>query len=201
VETLDLDEPGPDPPPVPPPRGDRRRRRRWWVASAVVLLVVLTLFGVDQRSRYRENDALIDQVSGTQSALAYADGRIGSAVQYTRPALTSAAVPESVRAGLRAIVQKEAAARVAPLLTRRQALADVPVRSWHHDQVRAKTAYAAYLDARIAAYRAISVDLRVLFRPGTESTRRRVTARRALLDLDLAPKQAAEVERLLDTAP
>jgi hypothetical protein len=200
VETLDLDEPGPDPPPAATAGRGRRHRRWWWVAAAVVL-VVLAAFAVDQRSRYRENDALIEQVTRGQSALAYADGRIGSAVGYTRPALTSNAVPERVRAGLRAIVQKEAAARVEPLLRQREALAAVPVRSWHHDQVRAKKTYAAYLDQRIAAYRAISLDLRILFRPQPETTRRRVEARRALLDLDLAPKQTAEVERLLDTAP
>jgi hypothetical protein len=182
MDTYDLDE---DPGPANAP-GTRHDSRRHWSAVLVVLLVVISsavAIGVDQRRRAEEFTALVDQVTRGQAAIRYSDARIQSMVQQTSPMLISARAPARVRAGLRQLVQQAAADRVAPTQVRRDAVAGLEVAGWHGEQSRARDAYLEYLDQQIAFLRAVSVDLRTLYRPRVEGGRRLATARQALLEV------------------
>jgi hypothetical protein len=164
----------------------RGLRRRWWVALAglvLVLVIAPVAVGADERSRGREFDALVHQVTLGQSAVRYSDAGIQSMVQYTSPQLTSARTPANVRASLRKIVQQAAADRLEPMRIRRDAVAGLPVRRWHGEQRQARDAYLAYLDRKIALLRTVSVDLRALYQPHPENERALAVARDALLKL------------------
>lgn len=199
MDTYDLDEADPATADDPP---DHRRgpQRRWWPAALVVALVIVTTavaIGTDQRGRAREFSALLAQVTRTQASITYSQGQIQAMVGYTSPQLTSARAPASVRAGLRQIVQKAAADRVAPLRTRRAAVADLPVGRWHGRQRRARDAYLAYVDQRLGFVQAVAADLGALYRPDPLAQPVQAAARAALLAVSPNAATSAQIRALL----
>ena len=199
MDTYDLDEADPATADDPP---DHRRgpQRRWWPAVLVVALVIVTTavaIGTDQRGRAREFSALLAQVTRTQASITYSQGQIQAMVGYTSPQLTSARAPASVRAGLRQIVQKAAADRVAPLRTRREAVADLPVGRWHGRQRRARDAYLAYVDQRLGFVQAVAADLGALYRPDPLAQPVQAAARAALLAVSPNAATSAQIRALL----
>jgi hypothetical protein len=197
VDSYDLDDDPAGPGPVAAPTR-RARLTRWWPALVVLVMVsAIALYGVDQRDRDRELTALLAQVEQGQAALRYSDARVQAMVQYTSPQLLSARAPDRVRASLRAVVQQAAADRLQPMSRRRDALAQLSVTGRHTDLYRARAAYLAYLDERIAGLRAVSADLRVLYQPQPRAQRLLTEARNALLRATSADRSAARIRELL----
>jgi hypothetical protein len=181
VDTYDLDDVrGTD---DPGRAVGRRSRRTWWWSIAVVLLLVIAAAGFvrEEQARGREFDALLAQVTQAQSAVQYSDARLAAIVQYTSPQLLSARAPARVRASLAALVQQAAAGRVAPMQAQRNRVATRSTGRWHPVDGRARDAYLAYLDDRIAFLKAAADDLDVLFKPQPNGPRLRAAARKALL--------------------
>ena len=204
MDTYDLDDPEVEadrngPGTDPASRSGRSRSRSvWWGAAGLVLLLVAGMgFGHDERTRAREFDALMEQVTQGQSAVRYTDARIQAITAYVSPQLLSARAPASVRAGLGTIVQQVAAGRIAPMQAHRDDVAALSVARWHGAQRRAQAAYLAYLDDRIEFARAVSADVDALFRSRPAPSPRLAEARKALLAVSPDPSAASQVRDLL----
>jgi hypothetical protein len=185
--------------PAPAAASTRRGRlTRWWPALVVLAVVTaVALYGVDQRDRDRELEALLVQVEQGQAAVRYSDARVQAMVQYTSPQLLSARAPDRVRASLRALVQQAAADRLEPMRRRRDAVAQLPVADRHGELRRARAAYVSYLDERISVLRAVSTDLRALYQPQTKAQRLLTEARADLLAVSSEDGSTERIEQLL----
>ena len=138
----------------------------WLLLGAIVGLLLVG----DGVARRLEADALLDRARQGQATVAFADRRVTATVQYASPQLTSPDAPAAVRADLQALVRREAAGQVASLRRRRDQADRTPVLPWHRPLRRARTAYVAHLDARLARLQAVSQDLSALYirPPGLE---------------------------------
>lgn len=157
------------------------RSRRTLVGLVLLALLATGVVVADDAVRRSEAAALVRRAAAAQDAVRYADGRVAATTHYTLPLLVSAAQPTQVRAGLARLVEREAAAQVAPVQRERAAVAEVRVLPWHGAQRRAQRALLAYLDARVQHLRAAAADVRVLFRSDPALAERLDQARAALL--------------------
>jgi hypothetical protein len=197
VDSYDLDDDLDRPAPAAP-AARRNRLTRWWPVLVVLVMVsAIALYGLDQRDRERELDALLVQVERGQAAIRFSDARVQAMVQYASPQLLSARAPERVRASLRAIVQKAAADRLPPMHQRRAAVARLSVAGWHTDVRRARAAYLAYVDERIAVLLAVSANLRALYQSQPQAQRLLTEARSALLMVVSEDRSAERIRQLL----
>ncbi len=162
---------------------------------ALLGLVVLAVLG-DGAARRHETGQLFDRVAAAQASLTYADRRLAGLVAYTSPQLSSPDAPPAVRQSLRAVLQDEAADRLPPLATRRDAVAGVRLLPWHGEERQARDDYLAYLDLRQQALREAAADLDVLYQRRPKTTRARERAWAALRRLGSGGQQA-RVDELL----
>jgi hypothetical protein len=164
-----------------PPAGRRRpalpggRRLVVPLVVAAVLLVV-----ADGAQGRRETDQLLTRVAAGEAAATYADRRLSGTVEYTSSQLSSPQVPAAVRAGLRRLVEGEAAGQVPALRRARVRLAAVRVLPWHEGQRQARAASVRLLDARTRRLQEVSRDLDRLYVRGREPDASARAARRAL---------------------
>ena len=160
--------------------GERRAATSLPVRLLLGAVLVLLLVG-DGAARRLEADALLDRARDGQATVAFVDRRLAATVQYASPQLTSPTAPAAVRDDLQALVRREAAGQVADLQRSRDQAEGSPVLPWHRTHRRARAAYVAHLDARLAWLRAVSQDLSPLFarQPGLQEQLE--TARAALV--------------------
>ena len=159
--------------------GERAARLPGHVRLLLGAVLGLLLVG-DAAARRLEADALLERARQGQATVTYADRRISATVQYASPQLSSPTAPAAVRADLRALVRREAAGQVASLQRRRDEAASTPALPWHRTHRRARTAYVAHLDARLARLRTVSEDLSALYVPQPGLEERLQAARTAL---------------------
>lgn len=173
--------------------GGEQRRAAASLSVRLLLGAVLVLLLVgDGAARWLEADALLERAREGQATVAFAERRLTAIVQYASPQLTSPTVPAAVRADLQALVRREAAGQVGGLQRRRDRASRSPVLPWHRTHRRARTAYVAHLDARLAWLRAVSQDLSALYarQPGLEE---QLQAARAALAAAVGDSRANDV--------
>ena len=133
-------------------------RRRWRTTAllAVATLLAAGAWSVDHIRRVAEFDALTGCVQAGETAATYVSLRIWARADYILPAVFR--LPPDLRAGLFELVADGAATDTPQLVEAREGCrADRPQR-WHTALGRARTAYLAYLDARLDVDRAIARD-------------------------------------------
>jgi hypothetical protein len=141
----------------------------------------------DRALRSLELDRLLDRVRAGQDALAYADGRIQATIHYGLPALLSASVPAHVRVSLGHLVEGAARDRVPDVAEGRRRVVRCRVAPWHDAIRRARSAYAAYISARLTYLRSGSRHLDVLLTPHLELEAALQKAERTLLAAGARP--------------
>ena len=153
-------------------------------ALLLVLALVLGLGGVAANSvaQHRELDQLLARVLAAQGAIAYSNHRVAATVDYTRPLLFSASVPEHVRSGLQKLIEDAAATQVDGVAVERDRAGGVLVLPWHRALRRAQADLVDYLDARVAYLRAVAADQHVLYVAHPDLDRLLDRARKAFRD-------------------
>lgn len=146
--------------------------------------MVLGIGGVAINSvfEHRELDRLLARAVDAQGAIAYSNHRVAATVDYTRPLLFGASVPDRVRAGLQQLVEDSAATQVDGVAAERNRTRAVSVLPWHRALGRARAALVTYLDARVAYLRSVAADQHVLYVEHPELDRLLDSARSAFRD-------------------
>ena len=132
-----------------PPRLGRRTRA---LLLALAVLAAGSAWAVDQQRRNAEFGTLLAAVRQGQATIDDCDRRVASMIEYVSPLLHAAKTPSDVRAGLQQVVHASALQAAARLRTEARAVAAINVLPWHRQQVAARDAYAADLNARAAYY-------------------------------------------------
>lgn len=133
-----------------------RRRVRTAALLVVAALLAAGAWSVDHTRRVAEFNALTGCVQAGETAATSVSLSIWARADYILPAVFR--LSPDLRAGLFELVGEAAAAGTPPLVDAREGCrADRPQR-WHTSLGRARTAYLAYLNARLNVDRAIARD-------------------------------------------
>jgi hypothetical protein len=121
------------------------------VGTATVIVVVLAASGswADRLARNHEFDALTTTIDSSQQSVSFDVQQLVSTRSYTMPLLVTSS-SATVRAGLAKLIDQAAKDRLVDLQAQRRRVDGVFIVSWHHAERKARAAYVAYLDARIA---------------------------------------------------
>ncbi len=161
-----------------PPRPAGRRCTA--IALAGILALGLALLAGDRWLRAQEFHALVDRVGAGQATVAYADGRILSAVSYTSPALGSADISPEVARSLEQLIQGTAAGQEAAVGAGLDRTARTRVLPWHTAQRLARARCVAYLAGRRDYLAQVAASFDVLYRSSPDARRQLLAARAAL---------------------
>lgn len=175
------------------PHGHPRRRLLVTVLAGLALAAAVA----DQQVRAAEFDALLAQARAGQSAISYADGRIGATVQYASPVLGSSQTSSRVRASLEGIVSAEAARQAEALRDRAAASAAIRVLPWHSAHREARRAYTGYLAATAAYLQRVAADFDALYGRPPELAARLGAAARAYDAAAPGSRAATDARQLL----
>lgn len=175
------------------PHAHPRRR----LLLAVLAGLALAAAVADQQVRAAEFDALLAQARAGQSAVSYADRRIGATVQYASPVLGSSDTLPRVRASLETIVEAEAGRQAEALHDQAAASAATRVLPWHGAQRKARHAYTAYLAAKAAYLQSVAADFDALYGRPPELAARLAAAASAYDAAAPGPRAATDARQLL----
>jgi hypothetical protein len=133
-----------------------RRRVRATALVVAAALLAAGAWSLDHARRASEFDALTGCVQAGEAAATYVSLRIWARADYIRPAVFR--LSPDLRAGLYGLVGEAAAAGTPVLVQARDGCRAQRPQRWHTALGRARTAYLAYLDARLDVDRAMARD-------------------------------------------
>jgi len=133
-----------------------RRQVRTTALLLVAALLAAGTWTVDHTRRVAEFDALTRCVQAGETAATYASLRIWARADYILPAVFRLSPDQ--RAGLLTLVSEAATADTPQLVKAREGCRVEHPQPWHTALGRARTAYLAYIDARLDVDRAIAGD-------------------------------------------
>ena len=136
------------------------RRRALWIVLALV--VALAAAGVWWTEHLRQ-DADLALASAAQEArdrTASGEAKVLSTLTYASPMIWSTSVPEDVRAGLRRLVEKEAAGVSSGLARLHEDVAGTIVLPWQGPQEKERDQVLALIEAERHRFDRIAADAR-----------------------------------------
>jgi len=139
-----------------------RERRRAPVAAAVVVALIGALAAGflwwSDSVRRSANEELLATFAESSARADAGERSVQGTLAYASPLIWSASVPESVRAGLRALVEASAAEVARDLARTRDRVAGVPILPWQQPQLAARDELLALIDAEQQRFAGIAAD-------------------------------------------
>jgi len=142
--------------------GDEPSRRFRFVLPAVIVLVAVVALVAwwSESVRHRADETLATAATEVQQDARAGQAKVLSTLSYASPMIWSSEVSESVRSGLRKVVQGSAAQVVVGLRAVREDVASTRVLPWQSDQVHDRAAVLALVDAYLGRFQEIAADAR-----------------------------------------
>jgi hypothetical protein len=176
--------------------GARRRPGRTVLVLFVVLVLLISGWWLDHRDRRQAFERILTCVDAGQSALSHGSAQLSMINNYIQPALRPDVSPE-LEAGLYRLVAQTAARALPPIERARTGCRAVSIHRWQPGLRSAQGSYLSYLEARITALQAASIDGEQAFADQSELDESRDRARDRLTAVAPDRAQAQRAQRLL----
>ena len=135
------------------PRPPSRRPRAALIVAIVVLVVIGGLFAWWNDSvRKNANAVLASALQDVDQRATAGQARVLSTLAYSYPMIWSTSVPDSVRAGLRAVVESSAHDVAEELRSVRADVVGVRILPWQSAQEQARVQVLGLVDAELARF-------------------------------------------------
>jgi hypothetical protein len=138
--------------------GEEQSRRFRFVLPVIVGLVAWW----SENVRRQADETLATATVQVEQDARAGQARVLSTLSYASPMIWSSEVSESVRSGLRRVVQGSASEVVDGLRAVREDVASTRVLPWQADQVRDRAAVLALVDAYLGRFEEIAGDARAI---------------------------------------
>jgi hypothetical protein len=140
---------------------ERERRRAPRVVAAVVLAVAVAAAGFlwwADSVRADANAELAAAFAESSARATTGEGQVQGTLAYASPMIWSSAVPEHVRASLRALVEASAADVADDLSRIEERVSATTILPWHDTQENARAQVLALIDAQRSRFAGIAND-------------------------------------------